>query len=176
MKSFLWFTVLLAMAFTSTGCVILPSYSAGEVDLSKYDHLTVAPFESSPTAMKFDSERNRTLCSKIVQNVQCGDGGFRNVSDKPTNTPGELILTGTAETYDPGDPGARMMLIGTGSATFHLKVRLKDGATGKVLDEASVRSLFVIGGLIGGSVTEENFVNDLAKAIARGVTRARKRN
>lgn len=166
---------LAIVAFVAPGCAVWPSYDAGKVNLAKYDRLLIVPFEASPSAPQFTAERNKVLCAKIAEHVKCCPTGFREVADKPDKSPKELILTGTAVDYDPGNPIARMMLIGLGPASFHLKVRLQDGATGEVLSESDVKSLFVFGGLIGGVVQEPTFVNDLGRAIGNGVTQARDR-
>lgn len=169
--------MLLALAVVAllgcTGCAVWPSYNPQKVDLAKYDHLVVAPFQADPKAGQFTSDRNSTLCAKIVEHAKKKPGEFKDITTTPTGQPNELILTGMVLDYDPGDPYMRMMLIGLGPAHFKINVRLEDGATHEVLSESQVSSLFVFGGMIGGAVQEPVFVNDLGRAIGEGVIRAR---
>jgi hypothetical protein len=66
------------------------------------------------------------------------------------------------------------MLIGFGAASFEIEVILKDGASDEILSKSHVSSLFVMGGLIGGVVGEDVFVEDLGRAIGGGVANAKK--
>jgi hypothetical protein len=168
---------LVAMTLNAGGCILLPSYDPGKVDLKKYDRLVIVPFSSAPEASQFSKERNDTLCATIKKNaVKSGSQLFTEivVASEAKHESNNLILTGTVKQYDPGNQFARAMLIGLGSATFKIDVCLIDGASGECLCTKEVSSLFVLGGLIGGAVSEQNFVDDLGGAIGKGVTLAKR--
>jgi hypothetical protein len=113
-------TVLVAgvVCLNAGGCVKPPIYDPGKVDLSKYDRLVIAPFDAGPKAPQFTASRNADLCAKIKEHVKCRPEGFREIDSTPRHTPNELILTGTAVDYDPGNQFLRAMLIGLGPAHF----------------------------------------------------------
>jgi hypothetical protein len=165
-----------AALLNAGGCVVWPSYNPGKVDLSNYNRLVIKSFDAGEKAPGYTAEKNKVLCANIQKHVMENKSQpFNEIDTDCKNCQKELVLTGTVLDYEPGNPGLRMMLIGLGPAHFKIEVCLKDGATGEILDKSIVSSLFVVGGMIGGSVQEPTFVNDLGRAISNGVCNAKKK-
>src|SRR5262245_33668764 len=94
---------------------------------------------------------------------------FRDVSAVPSNVPGELIVRGTIDAYDPGSKAARFLLIGLSPGDLKLRVTVIDAQSGATLESFSTDGAIVAGGVAGASMGIEDMINSAAEKIAERV-------
>jgi hypothetical protein len=180
------FFLAVAVATFATGCAtsnpdtsstrakpLKPENAVG-VDLSKYQIVTVLPFQT--TGSDVDASVGVKFASAVAIRLQSDFGPvFREVRKEvpPLGTNDELIMTGTIRDYRPGDRFARAMLIGLGAAKFKGDLILKDGADNQVLFTAPFDKLWAWGGALGASKGIEEMVAETEASIAATVARAK---
>jgi len=181
LKGILSHYLLLAssLALVTSGCTTTSStdasalkISAGErVDLSRYTVATVVPFELSEKARKKDAQFGENFAANIAGRLKSDFGSiFQEVRwNQPLRQPHELIISGVIDSYEPGDPGLRFLLIGLGAANFNGKLVLKDGADQRELMSAPFSKLWAWGGLLGSIKTIDHMVSETAAAAAKTV-------
>lgn len=171
--------LMLALSLLATGCTTTNSNEASalkinasdRVDLSRYTVATVVPFEMSEQASKKEAQFGENFAANIAGRLKSDFGNvFKEVRwNQPLRQPHELIVSGVIETYEPGDPGLRFLLIGLGAASFNGKLVLKDGADQRELMSAPFSKLWAWGGLMGTSKTIDHMVSETAAAAAKTV-------
>lgn len=159
---------------SSTQAQALKPIAGSAVDLSKYHIATVMPFE--PVAGKgIDASVGFKFADDIFYRLQSDYGPiFKEVrKGPPLGTAEEVIVTGTIRDYDPGSKVARMLLIGTGAASFKGDLILRDGVDSRVLLDAPFDKLWAWGGMLGASKDIEDMVAESEAAVARTVAQAK---
>lgn len=173
-------TIIAASLFA--GCATQQSKSAkplkpvtgGPLELHRFETLTVLTF---------------TNLSRNAEGIPAGELLARDVEErlrldfpsvfaitqlnKPSGQSNEVILTGTITTYRPGDPAARMMLIGLGSAGLEGTVIFRDSGTGQELMTAKFDKLWAWGGALGASKGMSDMMNEAAASIAATAAEAK---
>jgi hypothetical protein len=170
--------VLLAIIIAAslfTGCATQQSKSAkplkattgGPLDLRRFDTITVQTF----TNLSHNSEgmaAGEQLANDVEERLRLDfPSVFATTQvNKPLGQTNEVILTGTITTYRPGDPMARAMLIGMGSAGLEGNIIFRDGATGQELMTAKFDKLWAWGGALGASKGISDMMSETAASIA----------
>lgn len=141
-------------------------------DLSAYQTATFVTFELAPKNGKpIDNTVAVDFTNQISDRVEHDFVSlFHEVRrGKPLGRSDELVITGKITEYNPGDRGARMMLIGLGAAGFKGQLVMKDGATGDLLSEAKIDKVWAWGGIMGASKGIEEMVPEAAASAARTI-------
>lgn len=170
---------MLTLSLLAAGCTTTKSTEASalkinasdRVDLSRYTIATVLPFEMSEKASKTGPQFGENFAANIAGRLKHDFGKlFQEVRwNQPLRQPHELIVSGVIETYEPGDPGLRFLLMGLGAASFNGKLVLKDGADQRELMSAPFSKLWAWGGLMGSGKTIDHMVSETAAAAAKTV-------
>jgi hypothetical protein len=166
-----------AAAMLATACASQRSVTANplkatigqQVDLTKYQTATVVPF-TQPSNCKYPYA-GQEFAADIARRLRTDFGPlFKEVrTTTPAGQPDELIVTGNIKNYEPGSRAQRMMLIGTGVASFNADLVLRDAASQQDLLDAPINKLWAWGGILGASKGIEDMTAESAAAAAKTV-------
>jgi hypothetical protein len=152
----------------------LPASIAEGVDLRQYRIATIMPFAMA-AGDRVDPLIGADFADEIYERLQNSYSGMfdevRKGSVLASN--GELVITGTVTTYDPGNVSERAFLIGLGAASFNAELTLKDAKSGQVLLRSPINKLWAWGGAMGASKRIENMMFEASAAIAGTIAHAR---
>lgn len=148
--------------------------SANNLDLRRFDSVTVVPFEI-PGSKQIDPKVGENFAADIAARLRNDFGPlFREVKlGQPVSQAAELVIRGEVSKYIPGSPAARMILIGLGSAHFEAEVRLADGGSGQELLAAPIDKLWAWGGVLGASKDIERMMAESAASVAATVAQGK---
>ena len=142
------------------------------VDLSRYQVVTVQPFEiTDPKAA--EAQVGTTLANEIARRLEYDFGPlFQSVHvGQPQGAPNELIVTGRITDYRPGSRVARLFGPGIGKADLKGELVLKDAATGQPLTISPISKLWAWGHSIGAMKGMDDMMEETAASAANLIAR-----
>lgn len=148
----------------------------GSVDLSKYQTVTVLPFQSVRDKNVVDANIGMNFSNGVARRLQNDFGTlFTEVRKAPAlGRQDELIVTGTISEYKPGSKLVRGMIgVGMGAAHFKGDVVLKDGADNHILFSAPFSKLWAWGGVMGASKGIEEMVSESEASVATTIAQGK---
>ncbi len=170
------------LVVSATACSSTRSGSAKPVksrtsespDLRRFETATVVPFPCA-TQQSTDPKVGENFAADIAARLRNDFGPlFREVRlGQPGTQANELVIRGAITKYIPGNPAARMMLIGLGSAHFEADVRLVDGESGAELFSAPIDKLWAWGGLMGAAKDIDRMMAESAASVAATIAQGK---
>lgn len=168
--------------FLVSGCTTTQSTRAkplktayvANADLSRYQTVTVVPFEVTSSQAANDQVGPR-LATDIANRLQYDFGQlFQTVrAGPPLGRPDELLVTGRINDYRPGSRVARLFGPGIGRADLKGEVVLRDAVSSQPLVVAPIDKLWAWGDIIGASKGMNDMVEETAAATANLIARTK---
>ncbi len=158
----------------STRAKPLKTVFGQNADLSKYQVVTVQPFEVN-SSQAANAQVGSALATDIANRLQYDFGPlFQTVRvGTPWGAPNELVVNGRITDYRPGSRAARFFGPGIGRAELKGEMVLKDGPTGQPLVIAPIDKLWAWGDILGVSKGMNNMMEETAASAANLIARTK---